>query len=92
MTQNFILSNVESTHAVLVHSPGNSWRRSRPSDQEHKYLKGGNNVERKDSHSRFERKQLETSFTSEFYHRLPLNSGGKMSEVCCQMGREGSIM
>nr|XP_012419758.1 PREDICTED: dynactin-associated protein-like [Odobenus rosmarus divergens] len=39
---------------------------------------------RKDDHSRFERKQLETSLTSEFYRRLALNSGGKVSE--CDTG------
>lgn len=58
----------------------------------HECRKGGTNIGRKAGHSRFERKQLETSFTSESYHRLALNSGRKMSEVCSQMGREGSIM
>lgn len=80
-SENFILSNAGATALGSSQHQG-SLRWSKPMIRRHGCLNGGTITGREHDHSRFGRKQLETSLTSEFYRRLALNSGGKVSEVC----------
>lgn len=74
-----------------VHSIEDSLRRSRPEDQEAKCLKDGMDKVREYGHFTFERKQLEISFTSEYYHRLSLNTKGTVSEIWWQKGGKEAV-